>query len=352
MRAPPAKGPWALTVSGEASGSRLLAQIPIPIPRWGLSAEDVRRVTASGTTEALARLPRIARAFRGLLRAAEERPPTVAVLADFTEANAWLGPRLRRLGVPVFWCVAPQVWAWRPGRARRLGRAMDALGTLFAFEPPLFRTHGVDATWVGHPAAEAPVGEGPAGRGVALLPGSRPSEVRALLPPLLEATRGREATVLLAASLDGATRGGAERAAARAGRRTEIVPEGGLVAALRGFDGAVVAMGTATLECALAGVSMVAVARASRVSALLLRRMLLVEHLALPNILLGRAAVPELWQDEVTPRAIRAALDVSMDRGGSLRDELLPHLAPRDGSTFAGRTGAIVTRLLSKSAQR
>lgn len=352
MREGPPEGPWLLAVSGEASGSRLLAELPATLPRWGLFGDDVQALSASGTTEALARLPVIARAFRDVLHAARRRPPALAVLADFTEANAWLGRRLRAISVPVLWCVAPQVWAWRPRRASSLARSMDGLATLFAFEPPIFRRHGVLARWVGHPAADAPVGESARGRGIALLPGSRRAEVRALLPSLVDAVPRGEGTLLAAASLDRDTSRWAFDLALRAGHAVARVPEGGLVASLAGFDGALAAMGTATLECALANVPLVAVGRVSRLSAAILRGMLLTPHLALPNVVLARRAVPELVQDDVRPATLARALDRAVRAHLPLRDELLHHLRPPDGLTFGARTGQLAGELLARGRPR
>jgi lipid-A-disaccharide synthase len=155
-------------------------------------------VSVVGITEVLRVLPRIREVFASLLAEVDRRKPALAVLIDFPDFNLRLARKLKERGLPVVYYISPQVWAWRKGRVKTIARLVDRMLVLFPFEVDFYRGHGVEVVHVGHPLVdEVPVlpqawdREG-AENGpfrVALLPGSRLSEVEALLPTLLEAAR-------------------------------------------------------------------------------------------------------------------------------------------------------------------
>lgn len=363
------RGPLSglLFVAGEASGDRLAAEILLAHdgPAFGLGGDasraaggevriDLGPLTGAGLVDAARRLPRIVAAYRELRRLVRERRPKTALLVDYVEANALFGRWLRARGVRVVWCVAPQIWAWRPGRIARLARSMDRLAALFPFEVAAWRAAGVDAHWVGHPALEtrwasraaarAEVAIPDHGPALALLPGSRPREIARNLPGMLAAADrlALPTRVLVAGSLDLEARAHVARLAGAA-RVVPIAPAAGLAPVLRAFDVAVAAAGTATLECALAGVPPVVVARVDRLAAAAFGRLIRTPHLALPNVLLGERAYPELWQDEATPSAIvtavRALLAAARRDGESLRRVI----DPSDGRRFGRRVADLLT---------
>jgi len=199
-----------LVVSGEASGDRAAAAVLDQLGRpaaFGLGGAasaaagvelvgDMRDWTALGVGEAALRGGRVWQAWRAVVRAAQKRRPSAALLVNYTEFNARLAPRLHARGVRVLWYGAPQVWAWRAGRIAALRPSIDRLAVMLPFEEALWRKAGVDAHYVGHPALEVPaqdhaaaretLGLTPLAATVALLPGSRPHEVRNLLVPMLE----------------------------------------------------------------------------------------------------------------------------------------------------------------------
>lgn len=363
----PLSEPPLFFVAGEASGDRLAAEVlrARGTPSFGVGGEasraaggelivELSAITAAGLGDVVRRAPTLAKATVRVVRAIEARAPRSAVLVDYVEANARLGAWLRRRHVRVTWCVAPQIWAWRRWRGPGLARSMDRLATLFRFEVAPWRALGVDARWVGHPAAEntlisrsearsrCGLGDSAA---LAIVPGSRPREVLRCLPDMVAAAArvGVPTRLLLAPSLTGEARAWALETAARAGIATIAVdPRAGLSALLPAFDAALVAAGTATLECALAGVTPVIVARADRLAALVLRGLVETPHLGLPNVLLGRRAFVELWQEQATPSALAreaaAALAHRIDCSGELRRTLTPD----DGSTFGARVAGMV----------
>ncbi len=191
---------------------------------------DLRDSTALGVTDVATRACAIRRAYVAVARAARKRRARAALLVNYTEFNSLLAAHLHARDVRVLWYGAPQIWAWRRGRADRLRRNVDRMAVMLPFEEALWRDRGVDAEYVGHPASEAAfmgraeareaLGLTPYARAVAIMPGSRPHEVDRLLRPMLEAyERVRQdrasidGRVLLAPSLDAATRSARARRA-------------------------------------------------------------------------------------------------------------------------------------------
>jgi lipid-A-disaccharide synthase len=251
---------------------------------------------------------------------------------NYSEFNARLAPALHAAGTRVLWYGAPQVWAWRPGRAASLRRAVDRMALVLPFEEPLWRSVGVDAHYVGHPALEAPplprtaareaLGMTPLAAAVAVLPGSRPHEVRRLLVPMLdayEAVRSDRASVdarvLVAASLDEGTRRWVHATCAARHVGTFDVDAGaGAMHVLGAFDAALCASGTASLEAALARAVPVVAYRVGLATELAARALLRTPHIALPNVLLGRRAFAELLQRDARPSRMALALADALDR--------------------------------------
>jgi lipid-A-disaccharide synthase len=258
--------------------------------------------------------------------------PRAALLVDYTEFNARLAPKLRERGISVVWYGAPQVWAWRSQRAAGFRDRVDKMAVMLPFEEKLWRDAGVDATYVGHPALECQQLRREAARGtlgmtpyadaVAILPGSRPHEVRRLLEPMLDAyERVRsdrasiDARVLVASSLDDATR--AWMVGLCAARRVSVFdvdPHTGAIGVLRAFQASLCASGTASLEAALARAVPVVAYRVSLTTEVAARALLSTPHVALPNVLLHRKAFPELLQREVRAPVIAKALADVLDR--------------------------------------
>lgn len=330
-----------LVVAGEASGDRagaaVVADLPAGIRTFGMGGAalasvgvevvtDLRDTTALGVAETARRAFGVARAYAVLRAAIMLRKPVAALLVNYTEFNARLAESLWASGTRVLWYGAPQVWAWRSSRAVPLRRHLDRMAVMLPFEEAIWRGVGVDAHYVGHPsleemrsdrvAAREALGMTPRAWGVAILPGSRPHEVRRLLGPMLEGyERVRrdhasvDARVLLAPSLDATTRAWA-MATADAARIdvVEIEARAGMGATLPAFDAALCASGTASLECALARAVPVVCYRVGWATELGARMFLTTPHVALPNILLRRGAFPELLQRQATTQRMSEEL--------------------------------------------
>lgn len=272
---------------------------------------DLRRTTAMGGVEVAARLPQIVRAWVGLLALARRWRPDVLLAVDLPDFNVPLARLVKGLGVPVLGYVAPQFWAWRPGRLRHLSRSFDHVASVLPFECGPLRRAGVEATFVGHPLldrepptrfeARRALGIGDDQPCVALLPGSRPAEISRLLTPMLRAARDvrrrRNAAVLVAvaSSLDRPPDlpSWCEAVTAQRHRRPGAI-------AMAAADVALVASGMATLEAALAEVPLIAVCRLGRSTYVTARAIVRCRHFALPNLVLGRRDYPELLQRAVT----------------------------------------------------
>jgi lipid-A-disaccharide synthase len=371
-----------LVVAGEASGDRIAALVARRLAARGERCfgvggaacreagvelcEDSQALAAIGPGEAIARLPRIAKAVARVLARVIVRPPRAALLVNFTEVNQRLGRALRALSIPVLWCVAPQVWAWRPGRLRTVRSAVDRLAVILPFEEALWRGAGVDARYVGHPSLEVPaptestraalrarLGLPAREPVIAVLPGSRAGEIARLARTLAGAAarlvcsgKAAAARVILAPDLAPEA-----RALCLASARAEGLPvvpgdaEHGAVPLLPAFDIALSASGTASLEAALAGAAPVVVYRLDPLSFALARRLVRTPHIGLANVLLGRRAFPELLQDEVTEARITAAAEPLLASPDTARRDALALralLAPPSPAPFGERVAALL----------
>jgi lipid-A-disaccharide synthase len=365
-----------LVVAGEASGdlhgARLLAELRRLVPdltAFGLGGPELRaagleavadssEVAVVGVVEVVKMLPRIRQVFAALLAEVDRRQPRAAVLIDFPDFNLRLAGRLARRGIPVIYYISPQVWAWRRGRVRTIARRVDQMLVLFPFEVEFYRRAGVPAVHVGHPLVdEVPrlpsawdralaVGEP---YRLALLPGSRRSEVEALLPAMLQAAARLAAEVPVAVSLIRAP--GIPEAMLAA--HVEVLRQGGFALAVRVVSedrfGAIAdshlalcASGTATLEVGLLGTPMVVLYRLALWSYVLAKLLVRLPNFAMVNLVLGREVVPELLQGEAEPVRI-AAEALRLLRDGEARARVrdgLAELRPRLGEGGASARAA------------
>lgn len=328
-------------VAGEASGDLLggmllaglrerwphMQAVGIGGPKMAQQAFEAwwphERLAVRGYVEVLRHYRGIARIRRQLAQRLLGQPPDVFIGVDAPDFNLGLEARLKDHGIRTIHFVSPSVWAWRPRRIEAMRRAVDHVLCLFPFEPALYARHGIAASYVGHPLADAIPLEVPreASRKalqlapqaivVALLPGSRRSEVE-MIAPLLLAAAGR-----LAARRPGlrfvlpvvpGLRALVEPMLAThaAGASIELL-DGRSHEALAACDVTVIASGTATLEAALFKRPMVIAYRMNALSWQIMKRMRLQPWVGLPNILLGDFAVPELLQDEATPDRLAQA---------------------------------------------
>lgn len=335
--------------SGDLHGARLLAALRRRRPgltAFGmgggrLEAEGLRSVVRSeslsvvGVSEVFEKLPSLLRALRRLRAEVRRTPPDAAVLIDFPDFHGLLARALRRDGVPIVYYVSPQVWAWRPGRARTIARTARRIVTLFPFEAEIYRKLGADVIWAGHPLVDdvregletdppVPRREGSDSHRLVLLPGSRIAEVRRHWKPLLDAAAALSARFDLEVCVVRAP-GLPEELYPGAAERGFSIVSSGRHALLAASDLAFVSSGTATLEAALCGTPMVVVYRTSAATFAIAKRLVRLPWISLVNIVAGEEVVPELLQEQV--HAVRleregAALLGSPERLAHMRSAL------------------------------
>lgn len=375
----PLADPFVAMVAGEASGD-LLAGLMLEglRTRWpqltcaGIGGPQMARhgfdawwphhkLSVHGFGwEVLRRYREIIGIRKRLLTRLLDHHPDVFIGVDAPDFNLDLERNLRAAGIKTVHFVCPSIWAWRPERVEKIRASVDHVLCIFPFEPELLARHGIAATYVGHPlanliplepdkaAARAALGLDTQDRVLALLPGSRSSEIRHLSLSFFRAAalvkQAQPAIKLIVPAVPSLS-GAIERAAAQAGvlDRVQFV-SGQSHTVLAACDVTLIASGTATLEAALFKRPMVIAYRMGRLSWEIMRRKQLQPWVGLPNILSQEFIVPELLQDRATPNAMADAvlqwldaIDHQPAKMVTLQQQFmaLHHSLRRDTSTLA-----------------
>ncbi|HWU68655.1 MAG TPA: lipid-A-disaccharide synthase, partial [Stenotrophobium sp.] len=280
---------------------------------------SIDELSVMGLVEVVKVLPRILRLRASLLQRFSADRPDAVIGIDAPDFNLGLERKLRVQGIRTVHVVSPTVWAWREGRVRNIARAVDLMLCLFPFEPKFYAAHDVRAAYVGHPLADQiddsvtpaqarrALGLDEAGPVVAILPGSRGGELKYLAEIFARTAawlHGRMPGVRFITPIaKPQLRARMQQAiAAHAPQAQWTLLDGQSREAMRAADVVLLASGTATLECLLLGRPMVVSYRASALTAMIVRRLLKVGQVSLPNLLAGRPdIVPELLQEDATP---------------------------------------------------
>lgn len=347
-------------VAGEASGDilgeALLRALRARVP--SLQAEGIagprmqrqgchshyamERLSVMGIVAILKRLPELLGVRKRLCRQWLHDKPDVFIGIDAPEFNLGLEEKLRAGGVPTVHFVSPSVWAWRKKRIFKIQRAVDLMLTLFPFEQPIYQQHGIAVAHVGHPLADQIALDNPAAparatlgipldaRVLALLPGSRGSELKFLALPFIQAAQQLQqqdpSLHIVVPCASAARRAQFEQALAGAGGLRQLhVLDGQSQQAMCAADTILLASGTATLEAMLIKRPMVVAYRVSAFSYAIFKRLLTIGRFALPNLLAGKDVVPELIQDDCTAdklaAAVRRQLNATPDEKATLLRE-------------------------------
>jgi len=340
-------------VAGEASGDILGAGLITALAERypGLTVEGIagprmvaagceaifpaERLAVMGLVEILKRYPELRGIRESVKRHFIENPPDVFIGIDAPDFNLDVECCLRARGIRTVHYVSPSVWAWREYRMRKIARAVDLMLTFLPFEAEYYERHKVPVRFVGHPLADrlhpptsedmvtlrSSLGVPTEGTLIALLPGSRGSEVRQLARPFLDTVRWclkRHPELRFIMPLASpALRALVE---SELGDDTSLpltLIDGRSQEVLAAADLVLLASGTATLEAMLLGKPMVAAYRMSRFSYWYARALLRIERYTLPNLLAGRSLIPEIIQDEVTPERLGGALLAYLDSPGT-----------------------------------
>lgn len=320
-----------------------------------------RRMAFMGFSEVLRNLKVISANLRLARKALLESRPDCFIAVDYPSFNLKLAKAASAGGIPVFWYIAPKVWAWKKWRVRALRRYVTRMLCILPFEVDFFRAHGMDAIYVGNPSLEeidrrlasAPSREefcrahslDSSAPILALVPGSRRGEIRNNLPIMAQVAASNP---VLQAVI-----------AAAPGREDGEYSCAGNIPLVRGLtfelmaaaDVALVTSGTATLECALAGTPQVVCYRAngSALSYNLMKMVLTVPFVSLPNLIAGSAVIPELLVHKCTPGSVDAALKAILP-GAPGREAMLAGYARirslLGSQGAAARAAAIITGTL------
>ena len=370
-----------MLVAGEASGdkhgAKLVAALRAARPdlAWeffGAGGEemravgvetivDARELAIMGALEIARALGKFLRVFRKLRQTARARKPHLVILIDWPEFNLRLAKRLREDGQRVVYYISPQLWAWRSYRLRAIKRDVERMLVILPFEADYYARSGVEVDYVGHPLLDSvrvtasredfrrrhnidnarPL--------IALLPGSRHSEIKYILPPLIAAARRLSATrpefqfaLALAPTISRAEIGADLPASVR-------VINDETYNAVAASDLAVVASGTATLETAIIGTALIVVYRASMLNWRIFRPLINVPFVGMPNLIAGREIAPELLQNDLTAERLAhevATLIDDPERRRQMRAELAEVRARLGETDASGRAARRIIELL------
>ncbi len=332
-------------VAGETSGDLLASHLIRAIRRhlpdaefYGvggpkMEAEGFRadwsaeQLAVHGYVDALKRYRTLSAIRRTLLGRIRRDKPAAFIGIDAPDFNLWLEGRVKARGIPAIHFVSPSIWAWRAGRIKRIARSVTRMLCLFPFEPALYDKAGVPVSYVGHPLADVfplepnrtatreLLGLPVTAKVVALLPGSRQSEVRNLADTFIATAKclaeRNPDMVFLVPLATRETRALFEQAVYRNDARELPIRLlfGHAVEAMTAADAVLVASGTASLEAALLKRPMVITYRMGGWQYRLMKRMAYLPWVGLPNILCNESLVPELLQDEATPEKLAEALE-------------------------------------------
>ena len=292
---------------------------------------DASRLAVVGLTEVISHLGDILSARKALIRHMKENRPDLLILIDYPDFNLLLAAKAKKLGIPVFYYISPQVWAWRSGRVAKIGRLTKRIGVILPFEKDFYAARGVDVDFVGHPLVDTVrisqnreeffkahnITVAPGTKIIGILPGSRSKEIRSLLPDFLAAAHlmakdapGKYLFLLPRASTISKSllaENGLDTYRDRINIRSFSTDRYNLMAAC---DAVVSASGTVTLELALLGIPTVTTYRVSprtyRIGRMLVKN---IKYFSLVNLIADRKIITELLQDEVTPENIASTLN-------------------------------------------
>ena len=282
---------------------------------------DIKDHSLMGFVEVLKKLPDVWKLRNAFIDLMEKRKPDVLLTIDYPGFNMRLARLAKERGINVVYFIAPQVWAWRPGRAADVAKVTDKIACIFPFEYDLYKSYGADIEFIGHPLvdtvkpslsrkeAEELAGKRTGHPLILLMPGSREMEIQRLLPVMLGAAKilkqkrpELDFAIPRAATI---AKEILEDSIRQAGLDIRLI-EGHNYDVMSVADFAIVTSGTVTLEAAMCGLGCAILYKSSPVSFWIAKRVVKIPNIGLPNIVAGRQIEPELLQDDCTPEKIAA----------------------------------------------
>ena len=281
---------------------------------------DIRQLALMGALEVLPSLHRLAQRMNEAAADITARRPRLIITIDSPGFTLRLAARVKHLGVPIIHYVAPQVWAWRPGRVKKIAKRVDRILALLPFEAPIFQAAGIPVDFVGHPILESEAAHGDAarspgeGRKLIVMPGSRRGEVSRLLPIFAETVRRLPGDIHPIIGLAGTVEEVVRAQEHAWGRPVSMVrtPQDKADAFAAARAG-LIKSGTSSLEAAVAGLPHVIGYSFNWASNAIIRRLFRVKYASLVNLLVDEPVVPEFLLEHCEPAGLSAALRVLME---------------------------------------
>ena len=320
---------------------------------------DYGNISLTGLSEIFSKLKYIREAYKRLKRHLAEEKPSLIILVDFPGFNLKVARMAKKRGIPVIYFIPPQIWAWRESRIKQIKRFVDHVICILPFEKELYDSHGIGATYIGHPFAGTvkprlekqefldTIGVKSGGTVVTIMPGSRENEFVRHMPLLLDVVNRLRARVNdlrvllpLADSID-------DGIASRYSGEQTIIPLRGLsYDALSYSDIAIMASGSATLEAAVLGTPTIVVYKVSRISYAVAKALVKIKYISLPNIIMGEEVFPEFIQ-HISPGDIAEKAVYMLKNGRKGFDEKMAEIKRRLGSHDSyGLAGESILRFL------
>jgi lipid-A-disaccharide synthase len=331
--------------SGDQHGAKLVSAMQKKNPALffcGMGGDALRQagvrivmeaseLTVVGITEVFAKIPAILKGMARIKKLLKSLRPDLLILIDFPDFNLHIAAVAKRLDIPVLYYISPQIWAWRQGRVKRIGKLVDHMAVILPFEQRFYKEHNVPVTFVGHPlmdanmpAVDTVLNAGPNdGLVIGLVPGSRDNEIIRHLPVMLDTAdilkeRLKRVTFIISQAPSVARdRIQAVLEGHRLRAEIEVVSDA-VEKVFERCDVIIAASGTVTLQAAIHGTPMVIIYKVSPVSFWLGRALVRVPNIGLVNLVAGKQLVPELVQHEACAENIAAALENMLDDASQL----------------------------------
>jgi lipid-A-disaccharide synthase len=358
--------------SGEAHATRMIQALQQQQPEIQLSGiggdkmraagveliADFSELAVMGLVEVLKRYGDIKKIFNKVVAHLQQLQPDLLVLVDYPGFNLKLAKQAKKLGIPVVYYISPKVWAWRKGRVKTIKRYVDHMAVLFPFEVPIYQQVGVPVTCVGHPLVDAVkteltteqakqhIGLDANNKVLGLFPGSRNSEVHALLPTMLQAAeriqqRHPDLTIVLPLA-PGLSCQTLQPLLEQSSVTVNLI-EGEFYTLTKACDAIVAASGTVTLEIALLGVPHFLIYHVAPLSYSILKRLVNIPYVGLCNIITEQNIVKEILQDEVTAERLDQELsnllssENAQQTATQIQQQVLTALGPAGGAANAAQ---------------
>ena len=327
---------------------------------------DIKDHSLMGFVEVLKKLPDVWKLRNAFIDLKEKRKPDLLLTIDYPGFNMRLAKLAKERGINVVYFIAPQVWAWRPGRAADVAKVTDKIACIFPFECDFYKSYGADIEFIGHPLvdtvkpslsrkeAEELAGKRTGHPLILLMPGSREMEIQRLLPVMLDAVKilkqkrpELDFAIPRAATI---AKEILEDSVRQAGLNIRLI-EGHNYDVMSVADLAIVTSGTVTLEAAMCGLGCEILYKSSPISFWIAKRVVKIPNIGLPNIVAGRQIEPELLQDDCTPDKIAStALELlEPERFAQLQRDLMEVKDKLGEPGAVKRVAELVLRMAKKN---